>query len=404
MTGVIDSLPQQPDWVERPFGRVVARSKANNRPDLQPLSVFLDDGVVPRSSRDDNFNRLGEDMSKYLVVQPGDIVFNKLRTWQGGFGVSYHEGVVSPAYFVCRPTDEVEPAFLHYLLHSSPYLAELTRVSKFMPPSQFDILWDDLRVLPIRMPGVEAQRLIAAHLDHETSLIDALIAKKRQLVEALDQRFQSSLYEMTSDGKAIAVRRLVHSITSGPRGWSDQVGSGTSPFVRSANLQPHTIDVRTDNLVFVDPPDAAEASRSSIHQGDVLIGVTGANTGWVGLADREVVGGYVSQHVALIHPFEGLGEWIAYSLAAPPAQSQLLGGQYGGTKQQLGLDDLRELTITVPSADRRSQLLDRFRRSDTMRREAVTQIAFQIELLRERRQALITAAVTGDFEVPGVTA
>src|SRR5690606_24552908 len=112
-------------------------------------SVYLDAGVVPRSTRDDNHNRLGADLSSYLVVEPGDIVFNKLRTWQGGLGMSRFRGIVSPAYFVCRPIRQFEPRFLHYLLRSAPYLAEFTRISKFMPPSQFDILWDDLRLVPI---------------------------------------------------------------------------------------------------------------------------------------------------------------------------------------------------------------------------------------------------------------
>jgi hypothetical protein len=81
------------------------------------------------------------------VVRPGDVVFNKLRTWQGGLGVSRHLGVVSPAYYVCRPVPDIDSRYYHYLLRSAIYLAELTRLSKFMPPSQFDIAWDDLKTL-----------------------------------------------------------------------------------------------------------------------------------------------------------------------------------------------------------------------------------------------------------------
>jgi type I restriction enzyme S subunit len=171
-----------------PFGRVVDRSREDNRPDLESLSVFLGQGVVPRSSREDNHNRLGADLTKYLVVRPGDLVFNKLRTWQGGFGRSRHEGIVSPAYFVCRPSPGVDARYLHFVLLSSPYLAELTRLSKFMPPSQFDIMWDDLKHLPVPVPDLETQRSVADYLDTETSRIDALIEKKRRMVELLVER------------------------------------------------------------------------------------------------------------------------------------------------------------------------------------------------------------------------
>ena len=185
MTSVLDAIGLPPGWEFVPFGRLVERSREAGRPDLPPLSVFLDEGVVPRTTREDNFNRLGSDMAKYLVVRPGDVVFNKLRTWQGGLGFSRYEGLVSPAYFVCRPSTRAEPRFLHYLLRSAPYLAELTRVSKFMPPSQFDILWDDLSVVPISTPEIDIQREIADYLDAETARIDALISKKRRMLELL---------------------------------------------------------------------------------------------------------------------------------------------------------------------------------------------------------------------------
>ena len=134
---ILASVSWPTAWSRLPFGRLVDRSRESGMPDLEPLSVFLDEGVVPRVSREDNYNRLGADLSSYLVVRQGDVVFNKLRTWQGGIGVSAHQGIVSPAYFVCRPRSGVIPRFLHYVLRSDVYLQELTRISKWMPPAQF---------------------------------------------------------------------------------------------------------------------------------------------------------------------------------------------------------------------------------------------------------------------------
>src|SRR5258708_2906514 len=164
---IISTLVVPLSWKLCPFGRVAPRVQGTGRPDLEPLSVFLDESVVPRSSREDNHNHLGEDLGKYLIVQPGDIVFNKLRTWQGGLGVSRHEGIVSPAYFVCRPTSEYDPRYLHYLLRSQPYLQELTRISKWMPPSQFDIGWEQLRLLPAFAPHQLFQTAIPTYIARE---------------------------------------------------------------------------------------------------------------------------------------------------------------------------------------------------------------------------------------------
>jgi type I restriction enzyme, S subunit len=96
MKGILASIQVRGGWTWIPLRRAAKRSKEHDAPGLPPLSVFLDVGVVPRSERADNFNVLGEDLAKYLVVRPGDIVFNKLRTWQGGLGVSRYTGIVVP--------------------------------------------------------------------------------------------------------------------------------------------------------------------------------------------------------------------------------------------------------------------------------------------------------------------
>ena len=190
---ILKSVNFPTEWTTVPFGRVAPRVQDSGRPDLESLSVFLGAGVVPRSSREDNHNQLGEDMSKYLVVEPGDIVFNKLRTWQGGLGASKYLGLVSPAYFVCRPKQNFDPTFLQYLLLSSTYLQELTRISKWQPPSQFDIGWEQLKLLPIVAPAFAEQKAIADYLDRETARIDALIKKKRQMVSYLNERWKVEL-------------------------------------------------------------------------------------------------------------------------------------------------------------------------------------------------------------------
>ena len=387
-----------------PFGRLAQRQKAAGRSDLQPLSVFLGDGVVPRSDREDNHNRLGADMDKYLFVQAGDIVFNKLRTWQGGFGHSRYEGVVSPAYFVCRPQNDVEPRFLHHLLHSSPYLAELTRISKFMPPSQFDILWDDLKALPVPKPPLEEQRAIADYLDTETTRIDALIERRSRLRNLVIERFRSLVSETVGLGPRTEIRRVIRLRTSGPRGWAERVGDVGAPFIRSQNLRRDGIELDLASVAQVDPPETPEARRSRTALGDVLIGITGANTGWIGIVREQAAGGYVSQHVAVLRPDTVLPEWLAYSLFSHQAQEQLLGGQYGGTKTQLGLDDLADLDINVPGREQQEAAIAHLAGSLTVERTIDAALSRQLDLLQEHRQALITAAVTGELSVPGVAA
>jgi type I restriction enzyme S subunit len=185
MTTVLDEINLVNGWIDVPFRAVAHKVSDSGHPQLEPLSVFLDDGVVPRSSREDNHNELGASLEKYQRVIPNDLVFNKLRTWQGGFGVSRYEGIVSPAYIIARPNlSLIEPRFLGYLLKSSPYLTELKRLSKWMPPTQFDISWESIRDLKLRIPSVDEQSRIADFLDEQVGTITQLVlSKKSQIVK-----------------------------------------------------------------------------------------------------------------------------------------------------------------------------------------------------------------------------
>lgn len=148
-------------WQVCALGRLGKRVSHKGFSHLESLSVYLNLGVIPRSSRNDNKNELGADMSNYQRVQKGDLVFNKLRTWQGGFGVAQQEGIVSPAYFVFRfNEDKVIPEFIDLLLKSPIFLSEITRFTKWMPPSQFDTSWDDLKSLVCSFPSISEQEII----------------------------------------------------------------------------------------------------------------------------------------------------------------------------------------------------------------------------------------------------
>ncbi len=249
-------------------------------------------------------------------------------------------------------------------------------------------------------PPLATQLAIARYLDREGARIDALVAAKKQMVELLEERLRTAITSITDVGPHVCIRRLTSLRTSGPRGWGDLVTDAGAPFIRSANLQRDGIELQDDNLAYVTPPRTAESDRSRTSEGDVLVGITGANTGWVGLVGRNLASGYVSQHVAILRPRGVDSRWLAYSIFSDHAQRDLLGEQYGGTKQQLGLDDLAELAIHVPSMGQQLALASQLDSLTGTTNSVVTALKSQVELLQEHRQSLITAAVTGELDVP----
>lgn len=370
--------------------------------DLPLLTVVSDLGVGLRNLSEGRSP--SEDLDRYRVVRSGDLVVNKLWARFGAYGVSEVDGLISPAYWVLTIAPGIEPRYLHYLLRSSPYRAEIWRQSKDMPPNGFDLPWAQFRSIRIQVPPLREQRSIAGHLDAETSRIDELVAARRHQVDLLVARRAALISRCVETGRPTPVRRVISLCTSGPRGWGDLVTDAGTMFIRSANLTRTSIRISSAHLAYVPPQSSAEATRSRVRKGDVLVGITGANTGWVGLAGMEHEGAYVSQHVAILRPDGVLPEWLAYSVASEQGQRSLLASQYGGTKTQLGLDDLRELVIRVPHVDEQAAATTLVSKAETDTVATLNALQRGIDLLLERRQAVTTAAVTGELQIPKVTA
>ena len=360
-------------------------------------------------------------MAKYLVVRPGDVVFNKLRTWQGGLGVSRYEGLVSPAYFVCPPSRLVEPRFLHYLLRSAPYLAELTRVSKFMPPSQFDILWDDLRVMPILTPPIKTQRRIADFLDAEVARIDALISKKHILMRLLGERVDSIVFDgirgrLTSSGFSVVPSGIdwlgnvplhfktpwlgAYHTTQLGKMLNVNAASGPEqyPYIKNTN-------VKWDHFDLEDLPtmtfDADDRRRCELRPGDVMVcegGEVGRSAVW---SHHDEI--FFQKALHRVRPVtKNVPRFLMYCLwsAAKLNVFAVEGNQ--STIVHLTGEKLREHRFPWPPLDEQNRIVSLIDAERVRIDQAVKRLEGQVMLLAERRQALIASVVTGEMPVPGI--
>lgn len=407
MTGGLPFAESVPSaWRIVPFGRVVDRVQEIGQPDARPLSVFLDQGVVPRDSRSDNFNRLGADLARYLVVKKGDIVFNKLRTWQGGLGVSAFDGIVSPAYFVCRPLPSIEPRYLHYVLRSHLYLEELTRVSKWMPPSQFDISWTDLRSINVAVPSRDTQQSISDRLDRETARINALIAAKRRMVELLEEKEYAELSRLVvPEGCQLAHLRYFATIQGGLTvdatrdPGADPV---TSPYLRVANVQAGRLDL--DDVAEITVPRSL-AMRSTLRPKDVLmteggdIDKLGRGTVWEGA----LYGCLHQNHIFAVRPDPlRLDSWYL-ALLTQSAHARAYFERTGVQSTNLASTSsskILDFPIPVIPLAAQREMVSEWKQLSAPRSSMRRILMDQMLLLKERHEAVIAAAVTGQFDIP----
>ncbi|MBT2480338.1 restriction endonuclease subunit S [Streptomyces sp. ISL-94] len=341
------------------------------------------------------------------TAPPGSVLVSTVRTYLRAVAVApLHESplVFSTGFAVLDAQSKVDSRFLAYYCRSQPFIDEV--VARSTGVSYPAINPSEIGNLPISPPPLEEQRRIADFLDAETARLDRLRSAMEAQDGLLEQRrllVLDSVSQAVHHTSGARLGYLSSLVTSGSRGWGDYVADAGPLFFRSANLHSNQTKPKLNNLAYVQVPRAAvaEARRSRIEIGDVLIGITGANAGWVCLADGDVAGGHVSQHVCLVRPdpHQLSGEWLALFIASPSVKGVLMGSRYGGTKTQLSLPDIREIRIPKIPIERQLEVAESVRRqAEALDRQRALRLQ-QLKLLAERRQALITAAVTGQFDV-----
>lgn len=391
-----------PPWTDRPLWSMFVREKNVGHPKEQMLSVFREHGVVAKDSLE-NFNKTAEDRNIYQLVAPGWLVVNRMKAFQGSVGVSGLRGIVSGHYICFRPTHEEDSRYLNWLLRSVPYATEYARLSRGVRPGQAEIDNDELRGLPVYLPGLAEQRRIADFLDDQVGKIGRAASLAASIPALARERLLSTLADELDEasGPTVPLRSLSSRITSGPRGWGDLVSEVGTPFIRIGNLPADGIGILDQDVQFVDAPRGLERERTRLCDGDVLISITAA-LGLVGVVDQAwMVGANVSQHVALVRPRPTLcvAHWLGWALQSPRRRDLLSAAGYGGTKVGLGLAEIG--AIRIPAWDRQRQELcaARLKLAEIEYRGAVAAAERLQQLFAERKRALITACVTGEFDV-----
>ncbi|MCB0921519.1 MAG: hypothetical protein H6527_00140 [Actinobacteria bacterium] len=391
-----------------PIGALFERVERRGRSDLPLLSVYRELGVVPREGRQDNNNRPGDDLDAYKVVEPGDLVLNKMKTWQGSLGISQHHGIVSPAYFVGRARQPFDCRFVHHLLRSQPLIAEYAARSKGIRPSQWDLPWDEFKTIKVEMPPVVEQRAIADYLDAETARIDALIAKKQQLITLLEGRrlsvLEARLHHELTGHPAVPVRHLA-SISGGLTlgGATVRGAEVRRPYLRVANVQDGYLDLGDVAEIDVSPE---QARRFALQDGDVLMLEGNGNPDNLGRGTiwrSEIPGCLHQNHIHAVRPDRSLlvPEFFNFVVRTPFARSELTGGGGQVSIATLSKSDIAALRLPLPPIAKQRAIVDSVRRELSYVDASLRAAAQQIELLAEHRQALITATVTGQHSVPG---
>ncbi|WP_367404516.1 restriction endonuclease subunit S [Kocuria marina] len=360
-------------------------------------------------------------LSGYSYIEPTDVAYAKVtpcfENGKGLVGADLEEPVFATTEVtVLRPRDGVNQRFLSYVVQSatfrSPAISSMTGAGGLKRVSDSYI-----KDLHLPAPSICKQQQIADYLDHETAEIDTFITDQSRFVDLIEER-TSVLIETIITGKQLGttlrkesgsawvgdipnhwemerISWLFSNVGSGTTPASDEVDAfnGTIPWVTSSELRETGISI-TKKLVSEEAVRKYSALR--VHPtGSLMIAMYGATIGRLGWLE---VPATVNQAICVFSDYrKGPSKYPFFALLA--ARRHLLTLASGGGQPNINQDKLRSLRIPIPPEHEQTDMVRSLDKSLRDATQLVREAKILIDLARERRAALITAAVTGQIDV-----
>ncbi|NOW85896.1 type I restriction enzyme S subunit [Clostridium beijerinckii] len=170
-----------------------------NHPELELLSIMCDKGIVKQSSTGRKI-RMSEDNQTYKKICVGDIGYNLMNAFMGGIGASKYEGIISPAYAVCRPKVKINSWYYHYLFRTPLYKSEFNKNSYGIMYERNRLYFDRFKRILSIVPPIEEQVQIVKYLDSQIVKINKFIKAKKKLISVLKEQKQAVINEAVTKG------------------------------------------------------------------------------------------------------------------------------------------------------------------------------------------------------------
>lgn len=356
------------------------------------------------------------------LFRRGDVLFNKLRPYLAKVYQATFDGVSSGELLCLRPGSNLESRFLFYVLVSKGFINTIDSETFGAKMPRAD--WETVGHQPLPLPPLDTQRRIAAFLDEKTARIDGLIAKKRELLERLAEKRQALITQAVTKGlnphapmkpsgidwlgdipAHWEVKRLKNMalIETGYAFKSDHFIDDGVPVLRIGDiLFDGRVDLtRAKHL----PEDYTNAySKWVIRSGDFVMAMTGATVGKVGKflqSDRALL----NQRVCKLSPVK----ISDYDILWMVLNSEYFGKYidleaFGGAQPNISADAIGLCPIACPSKEESSTISKAISPLITNLENTSVKINRSIQRLTEYRSALITAAVTGQIDLPALDA
>lgn len=399
-------------WTHFPFWRLAKQKSVSNRKDESLLSVYLDRGVIPYSEGGGLVHKPAESLEKYQLVEPGDFVLNNQQAWRGSVGVSDHRGIVSPAYLVFElDRTKLYPRFAKYLFRDRWYVEHYMLASLSVGDIQRQIKWPHLRKISVALPSLHAQEQLAHLLDRETARIDSLIEKKARFIALLKEKRAAVITHAVTKGidpDAAMKEGPFKAVATIPKTWD------VSPIGRALRLTKNTVGERHGDYKLLSlttrgviERDISENFGKFPESFDTYQEVKPSNFVFclfdidetprtVGLSDKK---GMITGAYAVFDCVAPAYSKYLYFLFLHLDTCKGLKPFYTGLRKTIRPPKFTTIRIPFPPETDALRIVEHIEAQTAKIDRLIVLTERSIDLLRERRAALITAAVTGKIDV-----
>ena len=375
-------------------------------PHLPPFSVTQREGVIPQAYTSDQIIRSSSKKENGKRICKGDLVYNKMRMWQGAVGIAPAEGRVSTAYVVCQPIRDLVPEFFEYLYRTPLYMAQSFRFSYGGCKDQYCLYPKDFKNIYSIFPPKQEQAQIVNFLDHKTEKIGELIRIKERQVELLQEQRTVLINQTVTKGLDPNVEMKpsgVERIGEIPKHWGIKkikhiatlVSEKSTPETDAIKISPENVESETGKVL--DFYSSYDAVGVRFQAGDVLFNKLRVYLNKVVFAEYD---GYSLGEMIVIRPsLQGTGKYLFYFMLSSRFIEYCNSISYGVKMPRTSVDDILNAQIPMTSDQEQIQIANFLDRKTGQIDELITLEGRKIELLKEYRQSLISEAVTGKIDV-----
>lgn len=409
----IQWLPEIPEhWNIMQLRKYLSLVSIKGKGDKQLLSVTRENGVIERDiyNLEENHNFVPEDLNGYKYVTPGQFVINKMKSWQGSYGVSDYEGIVSPAYFVCDlnfPNKE----FFSQAIRSRAYVDFFAQWSKGIRVGQWDLEPIALKSIPFFEPPIPEQNKIVTYLDKRITLIENCKCQRERELQTLNELKQAEIASVVTRGLNPDV----------PMKDSGQIQFGKVPAHWDTIKLKYCFNQRSEKGFPNEPVLCATQSKGVIPQSLYENRVVVVNKGLDGLKLVKV-----GDFVISLRSFQGGIEYAyyqgiissAYTILTPKDERnskyfkylfkshpfiQLLQTCVTGIRegQNINYSVLGNNFIPVPPIEEQNAIVEYIESKTSKIDTMIEALKAEIDRLTEYKQRLISDVVTGQIDVRG---